>query len=163
MWSANNKTKIKRYKNAVLYFIKHCNNNYLGDTKLNKLLYYLDFISYRDTGKKVTGDVYQHLQFGPVPKKAREIISTMVGEEMIEQEEILLEGGGHKVRYKANTDPVMSLFTKSEQQLLEKICKKFKRWDTKKIVAQTHLEAPWFYSTPGERIKYKHAADIDIL
>ena len=52
---------------------------------------------------------------------------------------------------------------KKEKELLERVCKKFKSWNTKKIIAQTHLEAPWFYSSPGENIRYKYAADIDII
>ncbi len=154
---------LKKYRNAVLYLIKNCNNQYLGDTKLNKLLYYLDFISRRDYKKTVTGDTYLHLEFGPVPKRVREVVSVLLGEGKIGREEMLLEGGGHKIKYKTKANPAMSVFTKSEQNLLKKVCDTFKEWDTKKMVAQTHLEAPWFYSTPGEKINYKYAADIDIL
>ncbi len=157
------KQQEKKYKHTVLYFIKHCNNQYLGETKLNKLLYYFDFVNHRERGKSVTGDVYCHLDFGPVPKKAREIISSLVGDNVIEREEVLLDEGGHKVRYRAKSEPSMSVFTKTEKELLEKICRKFKTWNTKKIIAQTHLEAPWFYSSPGENIRYKYATDIDII
>ena len=109
------KQQEKKYKHTVLYFIKHCNNKYLGDTKLNKLLYYFDFIHYREQGVSATGDVYCHLDFGPVPKKAREIISSLVGDGAIEREEVLLDGGGHKVRYKAKSEPIMSVFTKKRK------------------------------------------------
>ena len=52
-----------KYKNAVLYFIKHCNGNNqpLDYEKLSQLLYYLDFINYRDRKKSITGDFYIHL------------------------------------------------------------------------------------------------------
>ena len=50
----------RAYKNAVLFFIKYCNNQYLHATKLNKLLYYLNFVYFRDDKKSVTGDVYIH-------------------------------------------------------------------------------------------------------
>ena len=45
-----------KYENAILYFVQRCNTHYLGATKLNKLLYYLDFLHYRDEGAIVTGD-----------------------------------------------------------------------------------------------------------
>lgn len=67
----------KLYKNAVLYFIKYCNNQYLHKTKLNKLLYYLDFISVRDHKKSVTGDIYTHQEYGPVPAHADEILTQL--------------------------------------------------------------------------------------
>ncbi|MDD9867891.1 MAG: Panacea domain-containing protein [Candidatus Campbellbacteria bacterium] len=154
---------IKKYENAVLYFIKHCNNEYLGDTKLMKLLYYLDFANYRDTKKSVTGDIYRHLDFGPVPIKAREIVASLEKDKKIEVEKIILTEGGHKNKYKAYANPSISVFTAREKKLLEKICRKFKKWTTKEIVAQTHLEAPWFYSKPSDKINYKYSADIDLI
>ena len=39
----------------------------------------------------------------------------------------------------------------------------FKTYDTEKIVAQTHLEAPWFYSEPGEKIDYEYAHSLEVL
>lgn len=153
----------KKYDNAVLYFINHCNNKYLGDTKLNKLLYYLDFVHFRDGGKSVMGDRYFHFDFGPVPYSVREVVSSLVAGGKITKEEVLLEEGGHKVTYEAQKKPTMSVFSKAEKELLENICKEFKRWPTKKMVAQTHLEAPWFYSSHGEKVSYAYAKDIDIL
>ena len=65
------------YKNAVLYFIKYCNNQYLHATKLNKLLYYLDFVYFRDHKKSVTGDVYIHQGYGPVPSRIDEVLADL--------------------------------------------------------------------------------------
>ena len=51
--------------NAVLYFVentKHCHT-----LKLFKLLNFLDFEHYRQTGKRVTNLDYQALPMGPVP------------------------------------------------------------------------------------------------
>ena len=68
------------YKNAILFFVKYCNNQYLHATKLNKLLYYLDFIYFRDHKKPVTGDVYIHQGYGPVPSRVDEILATLQNE-----------------------------------------------------------------------------------
>ena len=75
--SLNTKLNEQAYKNAVLYFIKYCNNKYLHATKLNKLLYYLDFISFRDHKKPLTGDVYIHQGYGPVPSRVDDILSQL--------------------------------------------------------------------------------------
>ena len=55
-----------KYTQALLYFITECGNEHLGITKLNKLFYYLDFISYRDRRTTVTGETYVHLSKGPL-------------------------------------------------------------------------------------------------
>jgi uncharacterized phage-associated protein len=47
--------------------------------------------------------------------------------------------------------------------LLQKICDKFKSYDTTRIVDQTHFEAPWFYAELYEKIDYRYSNDIEIL
>ena len=54
--------------------------------KLNKLLYYLVFISYRDRQKNVTSESYLHLPKGPFAEVLQdEIITTASKEGLIEQ------------------------------------------------------------------------------
>src|SRR3990172_7872329 len=52
--------------NAIIFFLK--NTKYCGITKLCKLLYYLDFMHFRETGRSVTGLDYFAWDFGPVPQ-----------------------------------------------------------------------------------------------
>ena len=53
--------------NAIIYFAK--NTTYCGKTKLLKLLYFLDFYQFKQTGKSVTGLDYFAWKMGPVPKE----------------------------------------------------------------------------------------------
>lgn len=151
-----------KYKNAILYFIKYCNNQYLGDTKLNKLLYYLDFINYRDRKESVTGDFYIHNHYGPTPAHLSNILS-----EMVETNEIKAVkktfGESHTTSFigKGNLDE--SVFSEDEKKLLKSICGEFLDWSTGKIVEQTHLESPWFYSKPFERVDYDYSSDIEFF
>jgi len=50
---------------VIIFFVK--NTKQCGKTKLFKLLYYLDFIHFRETGRSVTGLDYFALPYGPVP------------------------------------------------------------------------------------------------
>jgi len=154
-----NKTK---YKNAALYFMKYCNNQYLGATKLNKLFYYLDFINYRDRKSSVTGDVYIHNHYGPTPSGLNEILSGMVEGEEIEITKDPFEDS-HATSFAINKDPEESVFSGEEKQLLKSVCGEFLDWSTDKIVEQTHLEAPWFYSKPFERVDYNYSSDIEFF
>jgi uncharacterized phage-associated protein len=151
-----------KYENAVLFFIKYCNNQYLGATKLNKLLYYLDFISVRDTGKSVTGDQYVNKQFGPVPENVDEVLTKLKAEGAIDVQKVAVKKG-EMFKFETKRDPDLSVFDSHEQELLEKICQEFSLWKTDKIVNQTHLEAPWFYSKPYEVVDYKYAKSIEFF
>lgn len=158
-----------KYKNAILYFVKECNNIFLGKTKLNKLLYYLDFISYRDRQKSVTGDVYICQMYGPVPKKLYLIKKKMDGKDfLIKQENMKIENDGTETfREFYETIPNktfnLNIFDKYEQALLESIVREFKEYPTPKIVTQTHFEAPWFFAKKNDVVDYNYASDIEFF
>jgi len=156
---ALNKSK---YKNAILYFIKYCNNQYLGNTKLNKLLYYLDFINYRDRKKSVTGDFYIHNHYGPTSANINSILSEMKDDGEIEATEEAFRDS-HVKSFIQKKNPDESVFTSDEKKLLKSVCEEFLDWSTDKIVEQTHLEAPWFYSKPFEKVNYDYSSDIEFF
>lgn len=152
------------YKNAVLYFLKYCNNEYLHATKLNKLLYYLDFIHFRDHEESVTKDLYIHDQYGPVPSRVDDVLAALKNDEVIDAQAVDYKDG-ELVRFDLK-DPKQldeTAFSVEQKKLLKQICDEFGRWPTPKIVAQTHLEAPWFYSKPYEVVDYAYARDIDFF
>ena len=150
-----------KYDNAVLYFLKECNNGFLGATKLNKLFYYLDFISYRDRGITVTGDEYISLDYGPVPSALKKKIDEMKEVGIIEED--VANQDTQKKTYRSNKEPNLDVFDEYERGLLDNICGEFKSWNTEKIVAQTHIESPWFYSRPKEKVNFEYACDIDFF
>jgi uncharacterized phage-associated protein len=51
--------------NAIIFFLKH--TKHCGKTKLFKLLYFLDFIHFKQTAKSVTELIYNAWRCGPVP------------------------------------------------------------------------------------------------
>jgi uncharacterized phage-associated protein len=160
----SNKIDERIYKNAILYFVKYCNNKYLHATKLNKLLYYLDFISFRDFKKPVTGDIYIHQGYGPVPSHVDEMLAILKTEGAINTEAVPCRDAEMiNFSIKDNTQFNESVFSSEQKKLLKQICDEFGSWPTEKIVAQTHLEAPWFYSKPYEVVDYAYARDIDFF
>lgn len=155
------KLDAKKFHNSILFFVKFCNNSFLGKTKLNKLLYYLDFVSFRDRQTSVTGDVYISKTYGPVPEKIDEMLAELKKSEDIQIEPPSDDKKGFSFRLR--TDPDLTVFDEYELSLLKKICDEFENWKTEKIVNQTHLEAPWFYSEPYDTVDYKYASNIDFF
>ncbi|MCK5592158.1 MAG: SocA family protein [Candidatus Pacebacteria bacterium] len=153
----------KKYKNAVLYFIKYCNNQYLGATKLNKLFYYLDFINHRDRKESVTGDIYIHNHYGPTPSALQGVLSGMIEDDDIEVTQDPF-ADSHKKSFAIKKGVLdESVFSGEEKVLLRSVCGEFLDWSTDKIVEQTHLEAPWFYSKPLEKVNYEYSSDIEFF
>lgn len=156
--------KQEKYINALLYFVSNCGNDKLGITKLNKLFYYLDFISFRDRGESVTGEVYIRLPMGPVASHLqKKIIKLAETNSLIQGKEEDSIKFGKRNRYKALQNPDLSVFNEYEQKLLGRICNTFRDWSTDQMIAQTHSEAPWVFSEPNKSIDYKNADDIEFF
>lgn len=157
------KLNTEKYENAILYFLKYCNNQHLGSTKLNKLLYYLDFISYRDRKESVTGDNYVHKRYGPIPANVDSVLGDLTKSGSVNIKSIEIGEGKDFFKHELLKQPDIAVFEKYEIELLDKICKEFSLWSTDKIVDQTHLESPWLYSKPFEEVNYDYASDIEFF
>lgn len=156
-------TKSIKYQQALVYFLTHCNNERLGVVKLNKLFYYLDFISFRDRGVSITGEVYVHLPKGPFAKNLTKQIDSAVKTGLLLHEEIESKKYGTRNSYQPLVKVDMTVFDTYEKKLLKSVSEYFADWSTDKMVAQTHTEAPWVFSMPSKEIDYSLADDIEIL
>jgi uncharacterized phage-associated protein len=159
MTSQNNKQK-EKYKNAILYFAKNLDKYQLGKTKLAKLLYYLDFINYREEGESVTGTDYYKQEYGPLAKDLSEIISELVEDEKLKVESSEVDGN-QSYTYKATDAVKEDVFNESELILLRKLKNRYADWNTSEIVAKSHLEAPWIQAKKGGELDYSLAVDVD--
>lgn len=154
----------EKYINALVYFVSKCGNEKLGITKLNKLFYYLDFISFRDRKISVTGETYVRLPMGPVASNLKKkIIIDAEKKSLVKEDQDQSMKFGKRNRYSALTEPDLSVFDEYEKKLLENICKTFKDWTTDQMIAQTHSEAPWVFSESNKAINYKDADDIEFF
>jgi uncharacterized phage-associated protein len=154
------KQKKEKYKNAILYFSKHLNKYQLGKTKLAKLLYYLDFINYREKGDSVTGTEYYKQDYGPLARDLPEMISDLVEKNDLEVERLEINGK-QRHKFKALSDIDESVFNEDELMLLRKLKNHYADWSTSKMVAKTHLEAPWVQAKEGGKLSYELAVDVD--
>jgi len=155
----------EKYKNAVLYYSHNLNRFQLGRTKLAKLLYYLDFINYRDEKETVTGDIYFKQDHGPLPGNLSLIIGQLAdsGKLSVDRRDIELPDGSLITMdsFDAPDEPNMNVFDESEQVLLRKILNRYRGWKTGEIEAKSHLEAPWFKAEYGSALSFDDANDID--
>ena len=156
--------KKEKYINALLYFISQCGNEKLGITKLNKLFYYLDFISFRDRKESVTGETYLRLPMGPFAAHLQgKVIEEAKEKELITQDEEESLKFGKRNRFQALGPADLSVFDDYEKKLLEYLCKEFKEWSTDQMIAQTHSEAPWVFSEVNKPLNYKNSDDIEFF
>lgn len=130
--------------NSTVYFVK--NTKYCGVTKLMKLLYHLDFMHFRQTGRSVTGQAYYAWERGPVPREFyKEVESRNTGMKADLKAAISLlpqECGFQKLVAKKDFDP--KHFSKRELTLLKSIAYIFHETQADLMVEATHFKnSPW--------------------
>ena len=73
-----------RLRELILYIALCCERHArFGATKLNKILYYADFISYARYGEAITGADYMKLPNGPAPVRLVPVRNEMIGRQEI--------------------------------------------------------------------------------
>ncbi len=149
-----------KQESAILYFLNEIPNSYLGKTKLNKLLYYVDFDYYQRLGQSVTGDRYLAHRYGPVPEHAEMLLKQLEAEGKIHSESVML-GDKLQVRYFAKVLPDLAVFSNEEKSHLQDIAKRFEFWTASQMTAQTHEEYPWRATSFGSVIPYELAHGLE--
>jgi len=126
--------------NAIIYFAK--NTSYCGKTKLLKLLFFLDFRHFKQTGKSVTGLEYFAWEKGPVPKDLFEEFNGMKPD-LNEAIKIISHEGGFK-EIKPKKPFHDEYYSEKEKRLLEEISFMFRDAKADDMVEVTHLKnEPW--------------------
>lgn len=134
----------KKLVNCILYFAKRV--KYFGKTKLYKLLYNSDFIHFKETGYSITGLNYYAWRESPVPATLyHKLKKDILPEEFQKFIEIIKLGRDKKIhKIYPKVEPDMSVFSKREKRILEKIAKYFKDYKANRITEISHLKGkPW--------------------
>lgn len=133
------KPNFEKFINIILFF---ASKEKPYKTKLNKLLFYVDFEFYKNYIQSITGCRYVAIKYGPVPNDYDAIYSWLFMKKYIDIKEHLEECGvTEKI---ANIrEPDMDLFNEKEIQIIEKIYHKFKNYKPSEISKYSHKEIGW--------------------
>ncbi len=153
------KPQIDKIKNMVLFFLNK--NDGVFETKLNKLLFYSDFLCFKEYGIGISGLRYKAIQFGPVPLKYSTTYESIGGTEF--QTELFANGNaGKKVIGTERFNP--SFFTESELSILERVQERFKCYNTAEISEESHKEDAWIENKEKHKIiKYDYAFKLKAI
>ena len=76
-----------RLEQITHYVIARTPSNQLGATKLNKVLWVIDLLSWRERAESLTGvEVYKRLPYGPVPTVVKRVLNELIsGGQIVER------------------------------------------------------------------------------
>lgn len=146
----------EKYKQMILAYVRSASSKdgKIPKTKLAKLLYLADFTWFYTHLESMSGMQYRKIKHGPVPDAYFRAI-----DELFEDGQISIaptEDGAMLISETRNAKKnVLTLVSKEEQKLIEKISAKWKSKNTKEIVAFTHNQLPYAICLENEIISYE--------
>ncbi|MBU3911162.1 MAG: SocA family protein [Candidatus Omnitrophica bacterium] len=131
-------------------------------TKLNKLLWYIDFLNFKECSKSISGSNYVHLPLGPVPDDYKWIIATAIEDGLIEEEEVILSPESAGIKYTSSVSAEESFFSEKEKKIMDFVIDYFKDYNCSQIKEKSHEEKAYRETKNNEKISYKYAASLSV-
>jgi hypothetical protein len=145
----------RKLTELILYVTKLCADDpFFGSTKLNKILYFSDFLAYGNLGKPITGVAYQHLERGPAPKMLFPVRSRMIERGDLRLDSRLDPFGYEQKRPVALRDADIALFETKELELVKQVKIALSKASATEASNISHREVGWKTTKMKETIPY---------
>ena len=151
------KLQVDKFKNVLLYLLECCAGKpNIGETVLNKLLYFCDFNYYEIYEEHLTGTRYKKLPYGPVPQQLESIINQMITGKQLQR--IKTEYHGFtQIRYLPLVKPDLTRLSAAEKTVIDDVIRQMGDWNANTISEYSHKDMPWLATKEGGYIGYNLA------
>lgn len=115
-------------------------------TKLNKLLFYADFIHFSKTCHSISGVRYDAIQMGPVPHNFQSIYPLLAQQNLVAIQYTSYDNGSIGERFspvEAAEEMTKEVLSADELETIEEVIQRFKRTTNQEIIFESHLEKAW--------------------
>ncbi len=146
---------LEKLKNIMIAILERSEDVWC--TKMNKLLFYVDFLSFRERGMAITGLTYRAIDYGPVPEKWDKVYSQF---DEIYQE--LQHIGDYEGIILRSTSKIKEgVLTNEELNIINIVCNKFGTCSSREISKISHEESAWQnHHKKLERIPFTEAFNL---
>lgn len=155
-YGEDNEEARRRLRELMLFVADRCaEDTNFGVTKLNKILYYCDFLAFAKLSTPITGISYNKLPYGPVPTAAQ-----IVRDEMRREGEIVITQEGSVSFRRSRVIPVreadLGLFSGPQVALIDSVIEALSDANAKELTEITHGNA-WKAIPYHDKIPYEFA------
>lgn len=145
-----------RLRELILYIAdQSVEDRKFGATKLNKILFFSDFLAYGEHGEAITGVTYVRLPFGPVPDGMAGLVEEMVqsGEIVIREKDVM---GRTQKQPIPTRKPDLSLFTAEQIVRVNSVIASLWNHTAKSVSDLSHEEfVGWQIASNGTPLPYE--------
>ncbi|MXX20078.1 MAG: DUF4065 domain-containing protein [Dehalococcoidia bacterium] len=129
----------EKFAELIIYVAERCESHRLfGATKMNKILFFSDFIAFRELGAPITGAQYQALERGPAPVKLLPVRKVLE-----KQGQIAIQRIGGQERIVPLRDPDLSGFSASEISIVESVIDELRTLSADEVSDLSHEFLGW--------------------
>lgn len=146
----------EKLRAVILHTCQACKADMLGAVKLNKVLYFLDMISFAKSGKSVTGSTYVKRPFGPTCLQILPAIRDMEKEGFLRVSDVDYFGL-QKKEYVALANPPADVLSNEEVSLLHEVVDFVCKRNSAKSISEFSHKLPWEMAEFGKEIPYRSA------
>jgi uncharacterized phage-associated protein len=149
---------LERVKTVMLTILQECGEVFC--TKMNKLLFYIDFLSYRQRGIAMTGLSFRAIDFGPVPDRWERLYSQF--DEI--RQELRPVGVYEGSVLLSDSLPDNAIIDDNEKEIIRTVCTRFSGCSSGMISAISHEEPAWIkYHETHSRIPFTEAFELKAI
>lgn len=151
------KPSFEKISNMVAYFSKSLAP---FKTKMNKLLFFSDFLMYRESCFSISGLKYQAIQRGPVPVNFQSLYDFLYNKNIIKINTVDF-GDYYGEQIINSIDFDAELFSTEEMKILTFVVEKFENINSTQISDLSHMEKAWIENIEDkEYINYNYSFEL---
>lgn len=160
IYSGYRNPNFEKFTEMVVYFSEQIQPY---KTKINKLLFYADFLMFKQSCFSISGVRYNAIDMGPVPHNFQSIFEFLANNDEIDVFYTQFPQGYTGEQFKARKDRPFNakLFSETELEVLNKVSTVFKSTSTNDIIELSHLEEAWLKNQKDKSvISYEYAFEL---
>jgi uncharacterized phage-associated protein len=138
------KPNLEKFTEMVVFITKEAQPN-LWKTKLNKMLFYADFLSFKKKVQSISGCRYRAIDMGPVPNNFNSLFDHISNHNHVNIVSTSFPNGSIGEQFVPNEKREVdsSILSPDEIETLSEVVKKFKQTSTREIIEISHQEEAW--------------------
>ena len=152
----------KRFASVVVWFCERLDGFFR--TKINKLLFYADFLNFKTATVSLTGVAYRKAPLGLVPTDYGKLLGWMEDAEILVCQEVEFPNGNMGYRYASGpqADLVKTVFSEHEEKVLKYVADELGKLTAKAISERSHQESAWKDAENGQVVSYQVARELSL-
>ncbi len=155
---------LEKLREMIIYFTESLKP---WKTKMNKLLFYADFVNFGETCFSISGAQYRAIDMGPVPNNFSSIFEFAAEHDDIIIQRKSFPNGALGEQFLPNPERKFNskLFNIDELESLKRVKDKFRTTSVSDIIETSHLEKAWYenYERGKKIISYEYGFQLETI